>query len=121
MLNSSFKLIQCENPSQTLKIHVLFVLVSVYGLVKSSYKPHLTSTMLQQSPHGLSAVVLSRLVLHFSVCLFTPSSLYLLVYLSSFSLPRYRSPLFSRFLCPHPPTSPTLSPSFCIYCCIYFC
>lgn len=74
---------------------MLFVLVSVFGpgqvqLQASSNLHHAAA----QSPHGLSAVVLSWLVLHISLCLFTPSSLYLLVYLSSFSPPAI-VPLFS--------------------------
>lgn len=112
------KLIKCENPSPTLKM--LFVLVSVFGpgqvqLQASSNLHHAAA----QSPHGLSAVVLSWLVLHISLCLFTPSSLYLLVYLSSFSPPPLSFPCFLSFSLPSPPNSPPPPVPILLYLLLY--
>lgn len=102
---------------------MLFVLVSVFGpgqvqLQASSNLHHAAA----QSPHGLSAVVLSWLVLHISLCLFTPSSLYLLVYLSSFSPPPAIVPLFSLVffaLTPQPPPPPPPPVPLLLYLLLY--
>lgn len=110
MLKFSFKRmvgVQKQTKKQTIiksvKICILYVLVSVCESGQVQLQAS-TYTVPQQRPHCFPAVALYRLALHILRCLFTPSSPYLSLYLSSFSLPRHRFPVFSHFLCPHPST-----------------
>lgn len=105
------KLIMCA-----LMIHVLPVPVTVYSPGQVQLQG--------SSNHGAAKSTLYACC-SFLPCspyfpLFTPSSVYLFLYLLSLSPAIvHLFPLVFFALTPRLPT--TLSSSFCIYCCIYFC
>ena len=102
-------------PNLPLNVHLKVCM----NQVTSTNTCHQTSTRPQPGPHCVP-VVLCCLLLHSFLYLHLPASI---CHSISPLPPPQRSPVSSHLLCPPPhrqiPTTP--SPSFCIYCCIYFC